>query len=100
MSHGLRFLVPLLVLVCGPWSAGALQGAPLDRGTAIIDPLALRELDRGKFGLGRMLVPARSADTPIADRELFALPSMAPVRGAIDAEFDRYIARHKDDHPG
>jgi len=100
MSHGLRFLAPLLVLVCGAWPAGAVQGAPLDRGTAITDPLALRELDRGKFGLGRILVPARSADTPIADGELFDLPSMAPVRGAIDAEFDRYIASHKADHPG
>jgi hypothetical protein len=27
------------------------------------------------------------------------LPSMAPVRKAIDAEFDRYVARHKADHP-
>jgi hypothetical protein len=105
MSHGLRFLVPLLVLVCGAWPAGAMPGAPLERGTAITDPLALRELDRGKFGLGklslgRILVPARSADTPIADGELFALPSMVPVRTAIDAEFDRYIARHEHDHPG
>jgi hypothetical protein len=100
MSHGLRFLLSLLVLVCGAWPAGAMPGAPLERGTAITDPLALRELDRGRFGLGRILVPARSADAPIADGELFALPSMAPVRSAIDAEFDRYIASHKDNHPG
>jgi hypothetical protein len=96
MSHGLRFLVALLVLLCGAWPAGAM---PLERGTAITDPLALRELDRGKFGLGRILVPARSAEPPIADGELFALPSMAPVRSAIDAEFDRYIASHQDNHP-
>jgi hypothetical protein len=100
MSHGLRFWVSLLVVVCGAWPAGAMQGAPLERGTAITDPLVLRELDRGKFGLGRILVPARSAEPPIADGELFALPSMAPVRSAIDTEFDRYIARHKDDRPG
>jgi hypothetical protein len=100
MSHRLRFLVPLLVLVCGAWPAGAMRGAPLERGTAITDPLVLRELDRGRFGVGRILVPARSADTPIADGELFALPSMAPVRGALDAEFDRYIASHQHDHPG
>lgn len=100
MSHGLRFLVSLLVVVCGAWPAGAMQGAPLERGTAITDPLVLRELDRGKFGLGRILAPARSAEPPIADGELFALPSMAPVRSAIDAEFDRYIASHKADHPG
>jgi hypothetical protein len=96
MSHGLRFLVPLLVMLCGAWPAGAL---PLERGTAITDPPALRELDRGKFGLGRILVPARSAGPSIANGELFALPSTAPVRSAIDAEFERYIARHKADHP-
>jgi hypothetical protein len=99
MSHGLRFLVSLLVLVCGAWPAGAMQSAPLERGIAITDPLVLRELDRGRFSLGRILVPARPAELPIADGELFALPSMAPVRSAIDAEFDRYIARHKGDHP-
>src|ERR1700722_7170629 len=99
MSHGLRFLVPLLVLACGAWPAGAMQGAPLDRGTAITDPLALRELDRGRFALGRLLGPARSAETPIADGELFALPSMAPVRSALDAEFERYVTSQKNDHP-
>ena len=41
----------------------------------------------------------RSADTPLTDSELFALPSMAPVRQAIDAEFDRYIAAHKAELP-
>src|SRR5271156_4384280 len=99
MSHGLRFLAPLLVLVCCAWRADAMQSAPLERGTAIPDPLVLRELDRGSFGLGRFLVPPRSVDAPIADGEFFSLPSMAPVRRALDAEFDRYIARHKDDHP-
>src|SRR5476649_1853078 len=38
---------------------------------------------------------AWSIDTPMANDALFALPSMAPVRGALDAEFDRYIARYK-----
>ena len=67
------------------------EPAALERGTAITDPVALRELDRGRFGLARILAPARSADTPLTDGELFALPSMAPVRKALDAEFDRYI---------
>ena len=59
----------------------------------------LRELDRGRFGLGRVMLPARSADTPLANNQLFALPSMAPVRKALDAEFDRYISRHKASLP-
>jgi hypothetical protein len=63
-------------------------------------PAALRELDRGQFGLGRLLQPERSADIPLTNSQLFALPSMAPVRQAIDAEFDRYVARHKASLPG
>ena len=45
------------------------------------------------------MLPARSADTPLANSELFALPSMVPVRKALDAEFDRYIARQKASLP-
>ena len=45
------------------------------------------------------LLPARPADVPLTDSELFALPSMAPVRKALDAEFDRYIQAHKADLP-
>jgi hypothetical protein len=41
-----------------------------------------------------MLLPERPADIPLANSELFVAPSMAPVRRAIDGEFDRYIARH------
>ena len=74
--------------------ARAAQDAALERGTAITDPATLRELDGGKFRLDRMLLPERSADIPLANSELFALPSMVPVRQAIDGEFDRYIARH------
>jgi hypothetical protein len=99
MSHRLRFLVALLVLVCCAWPARATPGVALGRGTAITDPLALRELDRGGFGLARILLPARSADTPVTNGRLFALPAMVPVRAAIDAEFDRYIAQHKAGHP-
>ena len=94
-----RFFIYLLVLVCFAWPARAAQDAALERGTAITDPLALRELDRGRLALGRVLAPARSADTPLDGAEFFALPSMASVRRAIDAEFDRYVARHKAEHP-
>jgi len=61
--------------------------------------LALREFDRGRFGLSRVLLPARSTDVPLDDSQLFALPSMAPVRKALDDEFERYIVRHKADLP-
>jgi hypothetical protein len=99
----LPFIVSLFILlsVIAPCVA---QSAALERGVAITDPLALPELDQrerrdgfssGRFGLGRMVEPARSADVPLTNDALFALPSMAPVRAAIDAEFDRYVARHK-----
>jgi hypothetical protein len=88
-----------LVLLCSALPARAAQTPVLERGAAIIDPLALRELDRGRFGLGRILMPARSADVPLSNAQLFALPSMAPVRNALDGEFERYIANHKVDLP-
>jgi hypothetical protein len=99
-----RFIVSLVILsaVLLPQAA---QAAVLERAVAITDPLALRELDlrerridgfsSGRFGLGRMVEPARSVDVPLTNDALFALPSMAPVRAAIDAEFDRYVATHK-----
>ncbi|MGA7997527.1 MAG: hypothetical protein WCA28_21850 [Bradyrhizobium sp.] len=95
-----RFLVTFLVLLTSILPVRhARSAAALERGAAIIDPDALRELDRGRFGLGRVMLPPRSADTPLTDRELFALPSMMPVRKALDAEFDRYVARHKASLP-
>jgi hypothetical protein len=99
-----RFLVPItvtvLALLCGVVPARLAYGAPaLERGTAITDPLSPRELDRGRFGLSRFLLPARSADVPLTDSQLFALPSMAPVRKALDAEFERYVQAHKANLP-
>jgi hypothetical protein len=96
MSHACRSLVITVLLLCfGFLPARASDDAALERGTAIIDPFALRELDHGRFGLNRILAPSRSADTPLDDDQLFALPSMAPVRKALDQEFDRYVASHK-----
>jgi hypothetical protein len=99
MSFLLRLLFTTLCLLCGVQPVCAAPDKPLERGTAILDPLALRELDRGRFGLGRILQPARSADLPLDNAQLFALPSMVPVKAAIDAEFDRYVARHKAELP-
>jgi hypothetical protein len=99
MGRALRFLVTIFVLVFSALPASAMQGAALERGTAITDPHVLGELDRGRFGLGRVVLSTRSADAPIGNSQLFALPSMAPVRAAIDGEFDRYILKHKADLP-
>src|SRR5258706_12908564 len=110
MSRALRFLVIILVLLCGVMPARAAQGAALERGAAITDPYALRELDLGEhptngldrvgFGLRSFIPAARTVAAPILNDELFALPSMAPVRQAIDAEFERYLARHRAELPG
>ena len=100
MSRTLRFLVTILAFLCCCLPLRHAQSAPaLDHGVAITDPLALRELDRGRFGLSRMLLPARSTDAPLTGSELFALPSMTPVRTALDTEFERYTQRHKADLP-
>ncbi len=99
MSRALRFFTILLALLCGALAAPAAQDKPLERGTAITDPSVLRDLDHGRFGLGRMLSPQQPADLPLKDAELFALPSMAPIRAALDREFDRYIAGHERELP-
>jgi hypothetical protein len=100
MGGILRFPVTILVLFCSVLAARHAQSAPaLERGTTITDPLALRELDHGRFGLTRVMLPMRSSNAPLGNSQLFALPSMAPVRQALDAEFDRYVARHKASLP-
>jgi mono/diheme cytochrome c family protein len=100
MGRTLRFLVTIFAFACLVMPTGPAQSAAaLERGAAITDPLALRELDRGSFGLARVMQSAGSADAVIGNNQLFALPSMAPVRKALDDEFDRYIARHKADLP-
>jgi hypothetical protein len=97
----LRFVVPIiLVLLCSIVSVHHARSAEaLERGTAIVDPLALRELDGGRFALGRMM-QAKADDAPLTNQQLFALPSMINVRRALDAEFDKYIVRHKAELPG
>lgn len=95
----IRLLLIALLLLAGAASDRSAWAAALERGTAIIDPMALRELDRDRFGIGRMLLPERSANMPLPDSELFALPSMLPVRQALDREFERYVARHKKSLP-
>jgi hypothetical protein len=91
----LRFHVLALVMLGCMRLAHADEAAPLERGAAIIEPTALRELDRGALGLRSMLTPSRAADAALTDADLFALPAMVPVRKALDAEFDRYVEKHE-----
>ena len=53
----MQFVASLLILlsVIAPCIARA---AALERGVAITDPYVLRELDSGRFGIGRMVAPA------------------------------------------
>jgi hypothetical protein len=109
MTRASRSLLAILALVSSVLSAHAMEGAVLERGTAILDPFALRELelgahrsreiDRPGFGLRNFIPTAKSDTAPLLDDELFSLPSMAPVRAALDADFERYLARHKTDLP-
>ena len=92
-------LLAVVVLLIGMCSARAALDAPLERGTAIIDPGVLRELDGGRFGLVRIMSPSRAADGPLTNAQLFALPSMAQVAKALDADFGRYIERHEAELP-
>jgi len=98
MSFVSRLTLAIPFVLCCALPARA-DGPPLEHGTAIIDPMTLRELDGGRFGLARIMMPARSADTPLTSAQLFALPSMAPVKRALDDDFERYIARHKAELP-
>lgn len=95
MSRALKCLLMISVLLCGAVPAPAAEDRALERGAAVIDPAVLRELDHGRFGLGRMLAPEHFADMPPSNRELFALAAIVPVREALDREFDRYVAKHK-----
>src|ERR1700742_1100441 len=92
-------LLAFIVLLITACSAQAASDAPLERGTAIIDPAALRELDHGRLGLMHVMMPWRSDDRPLTNEQLFALPSMMPVAKALNADFARYIERHKAELP-
>ena len=92
----MRLLTATLTLLLSSLALSSAQSAPLlERGVAVTDPFALRELDRGRFGLKQMLARASSDDAPLTDAALFALPSMVPIRKSLDAEFERYVQRHK-----
>jgi len=92
-------LLAVAVLLIAAGSALAASDLPLERGTAITDPGTLRELDRGGLGLMHVMMPWRSDDRPLTNAQLFALPSMAKVTKALDADVEGYIERHKAELP-
>lgn len=94
MGRALQFLFIILVLICSVLPARA-KGAALERGAAIIDPLALRELDHGRFAVQRIMFPEISNTIPLSSGRLLASPSMKMVRDALDGDFDRYVSRHQ-----
>src|SRR5690349_9966628 len=98
MIPAARTLAATFLFLCCALPAVAADRPPLERGTAIIDPVALRELDDGRFGLTRIMIPARS-NIPLTNAELFALPSMASVKKALDEDFERYVETHKAELP-
>jgi len=100
MSRALRILVAVVVLFSGGMSLAA-ENAPLARGTAITNPNLLRKLDQSDaLSISSLLQPERNANFPLMSDQLFAsLPQLKEIPPAIDAEFDRYIAQHKQTSP-
>src|ERR1700761_7154836 len=100
LLQSLVILASILALFDGFVPSSRAQSAPaLERGAAIIDPVVLRDFDRGRFGLARMLAASPSSGGPLADDALFALPAIVPIRTALDREFDRYVQRHRSELP-
>jgi hypothetical protein len=100
MGLPLRSLFIVFALVFSFLPLSLAQSAPaLERGTAVTDPVALRELDHGAFGLARMLSASPSSDKPLADDALFALPAVAGIQKSLDDEFERYVQRHNAELP-
>ncbi|MDH6260648.1 hypothetical protein [Bradyrhizobium sp. BR13661] len=101
MSRALRIFLAAAILFGSVMSLSAAENAPLARGTAITDPDLLRKLDQSDaLSISRLLQPERNANVPLTSDQLFAsLPQLKEIPPAIDAEFDRYIAQHKQASP-
>ena len=101
MGRPLRFLVTVFALalqLASRTSRAKRAGAGAWRCRSPIRWLCANSIAED-LASSACFAPARSADAPLTSSELFALPSMVPVRKALDAEFDRYIQRHKADLP-
>lgn len=101
MSRALRILVAVAVVFGGAVSLSRAENPQLTRGTAITDPDLLRKLDHNDaLTISRLLWPERNANFPLTTDLMFPwLSQLAPIPPAIDAEFDRYIARQKAAYP-
>jgi hypothetical protein len=52
------------------------------------------------LSIARLLQPGRTTNAPLTSDQLFAaLPQLKDIPPAIDAEFDRYVAQHKQTSP-
>lgn len=96
-----RILVACVALCSGVVSSFAADTAALERGTAITDPALLRRLEQDDIlSISRLLWQERNANFPLTTDMLFSwLKQLAQIRPAVDAEFERYIARHKASAP-
>lgn len=102
MSRVLRILIVAAAWLGGGGSLSATDITQLTRGTAIIDPALLRQLDQtNTLAIARLLSPEQNAEAPLTTELMFAtLPQLKDIPPAIEAEFDRYIARYKAAYPG
>ncbi|QAU49004.1 hypothetical protein [Bradyrhizobium guangzhouense] len=100
MSRALRILLTAILLLGSILSLSAAENAPLARGTAITDPDLLKRLDQSDaLSISRLLQPERNATVLTSDQLFASLPQLKEILPAIDAEFDRYIAQHKQAVP-
>lgn len=101
MGRALRILLAATTLLGSVMSLSAAENAPLARGTAITDPDLLKKLDQSDaLSISRLLQPERNENVPLTSDQLFmSLPQLKEILPAIDAEFDRYIAQHKQAVP-
>jgi len=102
MSRALRILVAAVALLGGVVSLFAAENTALTRGIAITDPDLLRKLDQNNtLTIPLLLSPERNADVPLTTELMFvSLPQLKEIVPAIDAEFERYIARYNVTYPG
>ncbi|MBI3699061.1 MAG: hypothetical protein HY242_01265 [Afipia sp.] len=76
--------------------AGAAHGEALERGLAIDNAAALRELDLRETAPGERslsLAALLGASPTASSAEIFSLPAMKPLRAALGREFDDYAKR-------
>lgn len=89
----------LLLAVLGmAASISTIHGAGLERGVAITDSVALRELDlrerpvAGADARSLSFASMLGAPNDASSADIFSLPTMKPLRAALDREFDSYNA--------